>query len=72
MIKGSKYNIDPAGDLDSQLAEELAAKGQTVNDLPTEVIPTPFVQVRGRGPAASEEVQDSRDGGALRRTSYSR
>jgi len=45
VIKGSKYNIDPAGDLDSQLAEELAAKGQTVNDLPTEVIPTPFVQI---------------------------
>jgi len=45
VVKGSKYNVDPAGDLDSQLAAELEASGKTVLDLETEVIPTPFVQI---------------------------
>lgn len=47
-IKGSEFNIDPASpkELDSFLANELATSGKTVADLETEVIPTPFVQVR--------------------------
>jgi len=47
IVKGSSFNIDPAApkELDSFLANDLAASGKTVADLETEVIPTPFVQV---------------------------
>jgi len=46
-VKGSAFNIDPAAprELDSFLEKELNAKGQTVADLETEVIETPYVQV---------------------------
>jgi len=46
-IKGSPYNIDPAKPdmLDSFLKDELEKTGKKVEDLETEVIPTPFVQV---------------------------
>lgn len=46
-IKGSRYNIDPANPLalDSFLEAELKNSGKKFEDLETEVVPTPFVQV---------------------------
>lgn len=49
VIKGSQYNIDPNTgtrfEVDSFLAQELQESGQKLEELETEVIPTPFVQV---------------------------
>jgi magnesium chelatase subunit D len=46
-VKGSSYNIDPhgTGRLDSFLEKELLANGKSLNDLETETVPTPFVQI---------------------------
>lgn len=46
-VKGSSYNIDPSGvgGLDSLLLHDLTKKGMTLNDLDTEYVQTPFVQV---------------------------
>eukprot|EP00614_Pseudopedinella_elastica_P011626 CAMPEP_0172587892 /NCGR_PEP_ID=MMETSP1068-20121228/6875_1 /TAXON_ID=35684 /ORGANISM="Pseudopedinella elastica, Strain CCMP716" /LENGTH=769 /DNA_ID=CAMNT_0013383059 /DNA_START=52 /DNA_END=2361 /DNA_ORIENTATION=- len=47
VVKDSDYNIDPEaqGEIDSFLRAELAASGKDVEDLETEIIPCPFVQV---------------------------
>jgi len=47
VVKGSDYNIDPEsqGELDSFLQAELRASGKGLEDLETEVVPCPFVQV---------------------------
>lgn len=46
-IKGSLYNIDPRGGLgiDSTLRERLLATGESVEDLETEFVETPFITV---------------------------
>jgi magnesium chelatase subunit D len=46
-IRNSLYNIDPTGNegIDSILQKELIEKGITVQDLETETIPIPFVEV---------------------------
>lgn len=47
VVKGSDYNIDPerVGEVDSFLRDRLEADGKSVEDLETEVIQCPFVQV---------------------------
>lgn len=47
VIAGSDYNIDPSTprEIDDFLRERLEQSGQTIEDLPTEIIPCPFVQV---------------------------
>jgi magnesium chelatase subunit D len=46
-IKGNKFNLDPAdpSQIDTVTRDELARTGQKFEDLETEVIPTPFVQM---------------------------
>lgn len=46
-IKGSLYNIDPSGRLgiDSTLRERLLSNGESVKDLETEFVETPFITV---------------------------
>ena len=46
-IKGSPYNIDASGQdgIDSILQKELLETGRSLEDLETELIPTPFVQI---------------------------
>ena len=46
-IKGSLYNIDPSGRLgiDSTLRERLLSTGESVEDLETEFVETPFITV---------------------------
>lgn len=46
-VKDSDYNIDPEqqGEIDSFLRIEMAAKGLRIEDLDTEIVPCPFVQV---------------------------
>ena len=49
VVKGSPFNIDPSTgtmqEIDSFLLAELQATGKKLEDLETEIIPTPFVQV---------------------------
>jgi len=46
IVKGSNFNIDPTSqDVDSFLKDQIAAAGNELSDMETEVVPTPFVQV---------------------------
>lgn len=45
IVKDSKYNADPEGEVDSELEKELQASGKSLEDLETEVVPAPFVQI---------------------------
>jgi magnesium chelatase subunit D len=46
-IKGSPYNVDPEGSfgVDSVLQDELQQSGESLSDMETELVPTPFVQI---------------------------
>jgi len=65
VIKGSRFNIDPENPeaLDSFLEARLKASGRKFEDLVTEVIPSPFVQV-GRNRERKRERE--RERGAAR------
>lgn len=47
VVKGSMFNIDPANprEIDDFTRDKLEAEGKELGDLPTDVIPCPFVQV---------------------------
>jgi hypothetical protein len=48
VVKGSRFNIDPENptNLDSFLEKRIKASGRRVEDMVTEVVPAPFVEVR--------------------------
>uniref|UniRef100_A0A0G4F5Q6 Mg-protoporphyrin IX chelatase n=1 Tax=Chromera velia CCMP2878 TaxID=1169474 RepID=A0A0G4F5Q6_9ALVE len=47
IVKGSQYNVDPSKpeEIDDFLADELKESGKQLEDLPTEIVQAPFVQV---------------------------
>jgi hypothetical protein len=46
-VKGSRFNIDPHGTdrIDTFLQNELESSGKSLEDMETEMVPTPFVQI---------------------------